>query len=530
MTILSNDPVGKDLFEGKSQEKIAELIFRSLETARTNGVADGPTLVKSIVIGVEGGWGCGKSNVIKILEQKLAAIKNDDKKKAYSVFMYDLWGRQQDLQRNVILQDLSRHLNEKCNINKGKKVRELIRKKKEVEGEFCEDGLVVRLTPVFLMTLVSVLLSLNSLISESWRLWLKIAVWILVLVSCVCGLLAVWKFRQDASVAVSKFFTNMLFSKNGVGLPRLLYEYQYSVTVSDFSELLAEISDELVSRQKQLIIVFDNIDRLHEDRVKEFLASAHILFAERNEKCLSNIHVIIPFDRQRILQAFNGADGNDYINKTFDVVYRVAPPILKDWKKLFQEKFRMAVADEPALMAQYDDVQDVFDKLSALKNVTPRAIIAFLNAITTLHNVVGEEIPLRTVAIYELGWRLCEQGATAKDGGRELPETKIRSGDFIRNNLLKTKYLADDREQVLMAAVVFQVDATRAKEILNYNLLKDALETGKGGVVGRMCDLESFRILFERALTDVQKPENIPLALRGFDGPQKNWCWDVVND
>ena len=546
MRILSNEPLGKDLFEGKSQERIANLIFSDLQKARNTGEGQ-EQISRSSVIGLEGEWGCGKSNVLKMLESKLEDVRQQgNKKKVYSLFAYDLWGRQQDLQRKVILQDLAVHLKEKCHINKDDRVRDLILKKTEVGHELVKKGFWSRIVPIVLGALVPTLLAIATIAKEGseWRTWIVVSVLAIGVFSGIWGLVAVWKHGQNALVALSEFLGNMLLVKtNGAELPRVIYEHQYSVTVSDFSNVLAEIADELLTRQQHLVIVFDNIDRLPVEKVKEFLSSAHILFAERKEQMLANIHIIIPFDRNRILAAFDGQDGNDYINKTFDVVYRVAPPILKDWGKFFAEKYQEAVQDEPELLGQRFEVQDVFNNLSSSRRITPRSIIAFLNSVATTHNVLGNSVPLKAIALHELAWKPYEQKISQENSeeskvasderkvaATELAETRIRNGHFIPNALLSANYLEDENWKKWMAAIVFQVDIERAGEILNYNLLKDALEEGKSDVVAELSNLPSFQLLFSRILPAVSHPEKIPAAIHGVAKEHRLWSWDKVND
>lgn len=71
--ILQNVPVGKDKFASQSQDHIAESIKNLILNIDNE---------KSPIrlIGIEGGWGTGKSNLVKILEKKL-------KGKGYSFFL-----------------------------------------------------------------------------------------------------------------------------------------------------------------------------------------------------------------------------------------------------------------------------------------------------------------------------------------------------------------------------------------------------------------------------------------------------------
>lgn len=84
---LKNQPCGNDLFEGKSHEIIAKTIAELLESKENNNV-----------IGIDGGWGSGKSNLVNIVKKHL--------KDSYHFFIYDAWGHQVDLQRRSILEEL----------------------------------------------------------------------------------------------------------------------------------------------------------------------------------------------------------------------------------------------------------------------------------------------------------------------------------------------------------------------------------------------------------------------------------------
>lgn len=91
---ISNTPQGKDFFEGKSQRLIASAIFDNLSSCDN----------LPHIIGLEGEWGSGKSNVIK----QLSDISDFSKK--YKLFTYDAWGHQEDLQRRSILEVLTTKL------------------------------------------------------------------------------------------------------------------------------------------------------------------------------------------------------------------------------------------------------------------------------------------------------------------------------------------------------------------------------------------------------------------------------------
>src|SRR5690554_1801670 len=100
---ISNKPLGTDLFEGKSQKKTADKISELLSQSDY-----------CKVIGIDGAWGSGKSNLIGLLREKL-------KKDNFIFFIYDTWGYQEDLQRRSILEALTAFLTEEEKILEKKK-------------------------------------------------------------------------------------------------------------------------------------------------------------------------------------------------------------------------------------------------------------------------------------------------------------------------------------------------------------------------------------------------------------------------
>lgn len=65
---IQNKPRGIDKFDGGSQTRLANTIARHF---RQNDLLDKEEALPRI-IGIEGIWGSGKSNVVKLIEQKLS--------------------------------------------------------------------------------------------------------------------------------------------------------------------------------------------------------------------------------------------------------------------------------------------------------------------------------------------------------------------------------------------------------------------------------------------------------------------------
>ena len=81
MKYLSNEPIGEDLFASQAQNKIADVISSNISELQ--------------MIGIEGPWGSGKSNLVKILEKSYSKIVRSS-----IIFSYMIHGHIKQIIRN----------------------------------------------------------------------------------------------------------------------------------------------------------------------------------------------------------------------------------------------------------------------------------------------------------------------------------------------------------------------------------------------------------------------------------------------
>ncbi|NNV57760.1 P-loop NTPase fold protein [Limnovirga soli] len=138
---INNSPCGEDLFEGKAQQKIASNICNIIKTEKNCNI-----------IGIDGGWGSGKSNLVKQVENILTP-------EGYHFFIYDSWGHQEDLQRRSFLEELTENLTQEHLVKDvwELKLKKLLSKTKETESKRVPKmsigiiviALSILITPVF---------------------------------------------------------------------------------------------------------------------------------------------------------------------------------------------------------------------------------------------------------------------------------------------------------------------------------------------------------------------------------------------
>jgi len=463
LKFLENAPIGEDLFEGKSQERTADIISKNLQSEKFQ------------IIGIDGSWGTGKSNLVKIVEKKL---KSD----AFHFFVYDVWGHQEDDQRKAILVELTEfivHDERKIVADTTKwdqKLKRLLAKEREItttNTPYLSIGFIVSL---FLIIYIP---AVNTFAKELQYLWLKL---LLVLAPILIGLglyiYKVWtnlkifkKQKMWKSIKLSLQQMMQVYNNKQVDETKIEAISDKEPSVRDFRNWMDQIDVDLNASNKKLVIVFDNFDRLPRKHIQSIWSSIHVFFS--NEK-YSSIKVMIPFDREHIKLAFSELNGSnkpseenttcpdfasDYINKTFDVVYRIAPPIMSNWKHFFKSNFKEALGvlfDE----LRYVKTEQVYETFA--RTITPREIIAFINETISI-KYLHPDIPENYIGIFILN----------KDHILSDPLIAISNPGFLKG--LSYLYKNDESLQKYLTALSYQIDAENALEVVYRQKLKNCL-------------------------------------------------------
>lgn len=96
-------------------------------------------------------------------------------------------------------------------------------------------------------------------------------------------------------------------------------------------------------RKKHYIIIFDNLDRLPNDKIKEFWTFLQTFFVEKRDDKRT---VIVAFDRERVIEAFDNEQiGNGYLEKSLDITLNVPECTRFDLKRFFLERWDLAFQD-----------------------------------------------------------------------------------------------------------------------------------------------------------------------------------------
>lgn len=457
---IVDKPQGEDVFEGQSQTKLAKNISDYILSAdKEEAEKDDQTCIPRI-IGIEGSWGAGKSNVVRKVKNQLP--------QSYYTFTYDSWGHQEDLQRRSILETLTNRLIQ-GKVLQGE-VRINMRSGKRHTAKWSEQlqmllsnktTTITKSIPKFSWTAIWGILSvgyfavsstiLNQLIERgiSFRF-----IWILAIELLPLLLVGGISILYALSEGKWEIFTTLLTQKNDNIIDEQFTSSE-EPSITEFKNWLQAISDELDKKKspmKKIIIVFDNMDRLPSNKVVQLWSLIHTFFAGSDFK---NIWAIIPFDYVHLCEAILPSDNEkidkfkQFINKTFPIVFTVPKPVITDYRKLFKTFFEEAFGK-----SEHDEehICQVFMCLEESPN--PRTVICFINELVALRlQWSSTQLRLQNLALFVLkkGYLLYNKEKSLEESllSNELFD-KVNSfypqTDSVRSQLCQLAYGIEDEQ------------------------------------------------------------------------------------
>ncbi|GAA4213170.1 hypothetical protein GCM10022289_44930 [Pedobacter jeongneungensis] len=283
---------------------------------------------------------------------------------------------------------------------------------------------------------------------------------------------------------------------------------------------MKELSDDLGTGEKKLIVVFDNMDRLPPDKVKILWSSINTFFSDFS---FDHISVIIPFDTAHILAAFGNSDdvAGQFISKTFRVIFRVAQPVLTDWQAFFTLKFENAFGS--GYGSELIVLKTIFDL--ATPSITPRDIIAFINEMVSVSLVLGDEVGLRYIGLFCLNKK-----EILADPARIIEELP-----FIER--FKTVFRDDDQIQDSLAAIAYNVPKESARQIILKREIQLAIREENQERFEALTGQKHFSDMLEQiSMIDelpisafIQLCEGLPGRTEKISAAESTEFWDRLN-
>lgn len=516
-TFVSNRANGDDLYEGKSQARLALAISQHITRMDEQYPSEDSPVIPRL-IGLEGPWGCGKSNVVA----QMKTLLGDD----YYFFTYDAWGHQEDLQRRSLLEQLTSSLITDKVLQGKTKLKHLIEKKDThdlvLKTQTCswEDRLqtlVARKSytrnytipklnndskcfALLLLVLGFTITYTNSkdFPNDSW--WLRPLAVLAPLLVFFCYLFIKGCCQYKSSKDILKPIREMwaFYSTNSTSDTTSYSISQLEPSEREFREWMQDVNDG-ITKNTHLVIVFDNMDRLPAEKVKQLWSSINTFFAEKG---YPKVWCMIPFDKKHLASAFgenpvgteetsqNEVGTNTtslFIEKTFPIVYRVPEPVITDYKEVFKSLFVQAFPTELVPQSTLDVISAAYRKINSKPNV--RHIITFINKLVACYNQWGDKISLGSMSLFLL----------YKDELISNPEKAILDKVYLQDSTIDRLFGHNAELQTEISALVYGVDKDIANQLPLKRYLQEALSSGTAVDINKYVqeNCQFFEILHE---------------------------------
>ena len=482
--LLPDTPADADAFG--SHERVAGSIAEVVET-ESGGKA----------IGLEGGWGAGKSTIVRLISQKLSHTKARNHK----IAVFDMWSHQDDPLRRTFLESLIKQIQQFGWVNKGewdRRIAELTKRRREDTT-----SVVPRLTGAgvgFAFALLAVPIG-SALIGAGLSLFGSKEVSaqlraVLLFLGIVIALAPVIYYGGLSVVGICK--RKRKGERGAEGgilreLPALVTgqastESRTVVTQSpdptsvEFESLFHDLLDEaLKDKNRKLLIVVDNLDRVEPTDALSIWSTLQTFLGHREYQrpdWIERLWVLIPYDDKAILRLWDRASGEDnsplaasFLNKTFQVRFRVPPLLLTNWRGFLQEALHQALPNHQK--TDYYGVYRAFATNGGLETSapTPRGLKTFVNQIGALHREWQDEFPLSHLACYVL----------FQGDGKDVRKALLSNDDseFLSGSI-------GEEWRGIIAALHFGVPVGEARQLLLRGPIQAALANGDGGALSEL--------------------------------------------
>lgn len=359
--LVPDTPTSSDAFG--SHERLAEAI-ESLVVSEKGGKA----------IALIGSWGSGKSTVVEILKGRLR--KNSDTRNGYRVFVFDAWAHNGDPLRRAFLEGLLNYLISQGWIEAKKWEDEVERLARRLEdAEIRSEPILEPFGKWMALSLLLLPIGFSLLQKREWDLgFFSPPAWLVGGIGIIGMLLLLLPVLLWAGFALKSYWGD---EKGGSGKKELVgllinkvREKTKTKTVRtpdptslEFQGVFQRALSEAMSHPwKRLLVVIDNLDRVCSSDARLIWATMRTFFeidGATSERWLDRFWLLVPIANESLQPMWTNEQGDGrasepFVDKTFQIKFRVPPPLLSDWKDFLERQLMEAFPahqpiDEPSV-------------------------------------------------------------------------------------------------------------------------------------------------------------------------------------
>jgi hypothetical protein len=472
--LIDDSPASHDSFG--AHKSIAEAILQLVSTER-GGRA----------ITLTGAWGSGKSTVVNLILKSTREASIADPANQLEVFVFDAWAHEGDPLRRSFLERLIAALLSRAWIDKQRwkqKLTELERRKKVIDttsSPVLEGPGIAMLILLYLIPLALVLISTNHFFWHKYRV-LSTGLVLYGLPPLLMFFYWLWHRRRPEDER----------KQTGLDLVGLIVNRTINQTVTEtfdspdptsvefqkiFRDLAAEALDFEKFPERKLLLILDNLDRVDASDALKLWSSMSTFLDLPSATAASwakQLWTLVPLDESAIKRLWDSEAGQSlgesFLAKSFQLRFRVPPPVLSDRTSFFRAQLQKAFPEHEE-RERYQVSRVFFALQPEALSITPRDIKNFVNQVGASYRSYPEDIPLTVHALYA--------ALSAKSSGT------WKAGEAITNIEELRLYVGPDVEESL-SAVYFNVPRAKALQVLLGARIEKYLAEGNSTELGKL--------------------------------------------
>lgn len=494
--LLHDKAVAEDTFEEKTHSRISSSLFKLIKAED-----------KGITIGLEGGWGAGKSTVINLLSGHF----QDETNSRTVFFIFDAWSHEGDPLRRIFLESLIKEIdpeskNDDLNsiLEKSSgRARTVITKVRKSTSKLGKRVSFFALLLPFGSALLSrangdhfVMPWSNLATTPNWF-------FIFGMTLCLAPIiyLIFWYFFGDKDKETDKRIWDIFTAESTESSTQDISDDSERTSI-EFEEYFNRISRLTIEKQiaDRIVIVIDNIDRVSTSHATNILSTLQAFFQRKsipmkqNEVWRNKVWFIIPFDRTGLAELWSDKSSGretkqiatSFVKKYFQVVEEVPEPVMSNWSDFAKKCIKEGLHGWPEIEQNcaFTTFALLHSKLD--ESPTPRNIKLFVNKVGLLGSIWGRVFSTESICAYAI-FRDTRTAAELR--------TELVSGEILNF------YQAQNDPKILieeLAGLLFGVNKEKGVQLLLGPEIKSAIESGDGGSLSQLLALhsEAFWIAF----------------------------------
>lgn len=510
-------PIDTDLFGGQGHKQVAEAIANVLLFNKSQHI-----------IGIEGNLGAGKSTVINILSQKI--IDN-----GFHVVTFDADQYHTTL-KSALIQTIEDEL--KSLLNKKDKY-ELAKLSLAVEialGKRLEytknttshislsaiifafslgvSALQVKPSIKFLFDFLKNSPSLDKLSGG-------VSIFLLILPVVIFSIMKIFGNKTSLGDLVKRNSTDTI--SETIDINREVGAIELKEAFETFSNL--------IPKEKSLLLVIDNIDRVSPDIARELWSDIEILTSLGSER----FRILLPYSEEHLAKALEKSavdesqSGKEFITKRIPIPFSAPPIVTTGWRNQFEEYWNETLPDIKGI----DGVKDLIEIWAP--KITPRYLKSVVNRIGTKIDscpepneyLGGAPCAAYLMAVKDNKLTVNQflsdpKNINANDDSSSEIERKLKA----THKLLLKHGGEKDEWSKQVAALHYQTSFTVAQSELILEPIKRALNTYDTSTLIELSSLLGFDVLFRQQL-EATSPSDLVKVTSSL--VQKNDGKEVVN-